>query len=178
MVNRISFRAFKLNDALFVNTLRSNEKFENIVGGNKRFISLERDYKWVEDIIYSDYQDRVYVAIYEINNLEKEIIGYASITNIDHFNKNCEWGGIKIGAEYNGKGYGTEAAQMLKKYVFEELNMERYFARCLETHSTSKKMIEKTGFKVEGILRHSIFKNGKYQNEILFSILKGDYQEN
>lgn len=174
---QIRFRAFRLADADFVNALRSNEKFENKIGGNKRFVSLERDQKWIEDIISNDHQDKIFVAIYKKNDSEQNIIGYASIINIDHVNKSCEWGGIKLDEKFNGKGLGTQAALTLLKYVFEELNMERYAARCLENHSVSLKMMKKVGFKVEGALRHSIFKNGNYQNQFLLSILKLEYKE-
>lgn len=177
METQINLRAFKLEDADFINLLRSNEGVENMIGGNKRFISLERDYKWVEDIIFKDYQDRIFVSLFEKSDPEQKIIGYASIINIDHVNKSCEWGGIKLDESHNGKGFGTMTSLMLLKYVFEELNMERYVGRCLENHSVSLKMMEKTGFKIEGLLRHTLFKNGSYQNEILLSILKSEYKE-
>lgn len=177
METNIKFRAFEIEDAPFINNLRSNENFENMIGGNKKFVSSKRDLKWVEDIIFKDFQDKVYVAIYLKDDLERKIIGYASIVNIDHYNKNCEWGGIKIEEKFNGKGFGSEAARWLIKYVFEELNMERFYARCLENHLVSFKMMKKVGFITEGVIRNSVFKSGNYQNEYLMSVLKSDYQK-
>lgn len=175
MITKIALRAFELEDAEFVNSLRSIERYENLIGGNKNFVSLERDRKWIEDLILKDYQDKMYMAIYRRADEDKQIIGYISLGNIDHRNKSCCWFGVKLHPDYNGKGMGTESALLLMKYVFEELSMERYEGICIEEHTITKKLFKKIGFKVEGILRNSVFKNGKYHNQILHSILKSEY---
>ena len=169
----IFFRAFELSDAKFVNDLRKIDDFENLIGGNKRFISLSREEKWIESLILNDFQDKFYVAICE--NETKEIIGYTSISNIDHYNKSCFWSGIKIHPSHNGKGYGTQTVLLILKYVFEELNMERLTGQCQEDHIVAKRLMEKVGFKVEALFRHSIFKNGMYHNQYGLSILKNEY---
>jgi RimJ/RimL family protein N-acetyltransferase len=173
MTTDIFFRAFELSDAEFINSLRNIDKFENIIGGNKRFVSLAREQKWVEDLIYNDYQDKFYVAICE--KASKNIIGYTSVSNIDHINKSCFWSGIKIHPDYNGKGYGTQTGLMTLKFVFEELNMERCVAEILEEHVVIKSLVGKLGFKVEGLQRHSVFKGGFYHNQFVISILKEEY---
>jgi ribosomal-protein-alanine N-acetyltransferase len=169
----IFFRAFELSDAELVSRLRKIDEFENLVGGNKRFVALAREEKWLESLIYNDYQDRFYVAICEKES--KKIIGYTSVSDIDHVNKSCFWSGIKIDPDYNGKGYGTQTVLLILKFVFEELNMERCTGQCLEDHVVAKKLMLKTGFKVEALQRHSIFKNGKYHNQFVLSILKEEY---
>lgn len=169
----IFFRAFELSDAPFVSTLRKIDEFENLIGGNKRFVALGREQKWLESLIYNDYQDKFYVAICEKDS--KNIIGYTSVSDIDHVNKSCFWSGIKIHPDYNGKGFGTQTVLLILKFVFEELNMERCTGQCIEEHTVAKKLMEKVGFKVEALQRHSIFKNGKYHNQFVLSILKEEY---
>jgi RimJ/RimL family protein N-acetyltransferase len=169
----IFFRAFELSDTAFINSLRKIDEFENLIGGNKRFVSSARDQKWIEDLIYSDYKDRIYVAICEKET--EKMIGYTSISDIDHINKSCFWSGIKIHPDFNGKGYGTKTVLLTLKYVFEELNMERCTGQCLEDHVVAKKLMEKAGFKVEALQRHAVFKNGKYRNQFILSILREEY---
>ena len=171
----IFFRAFELADAEFISTLRKIDEYESQIGGNKRFIALAREQKWVESLILNDYQDKFYVAICEKST--GNTIGYTSVSDIDHVNKSCIWSGIKIHPDYNGKGYGTKTVLLILKFVFEELNMERCTGECLEEHIVAKKLMEKVGFKVEGLKRHSIFKNGKYHNQFVLSILKEEYPE-
>lgn len=171
----IFFRAFEMSDAEFISTLRKIDEYENQIGGNKRFVALAREQKWIESLILNDYQDKFYVAICEKSS--EKIIGYTSVSNIDHVNKSCFWSGIKIHPDYNGKGYGTKTVLLILKFVFEELNMERCTGECLEEHTVAKKLMEKVGFKVEALQRHSIFKNGKYHNQFVLSILKDEYPE-
>tara|TARA_R110001583_G_scaffold8896_2_gene41976 strand:- start:25509 stop:26048 length:540 start_codon:yes stop_codon:yes gene_type:complete len=171
----IFFRAFELEDAEFINALRDDEIMESKIGGNKRFVSLARERKWVEDIIYGDYKEQIYFAICE--NGSKDIIGYSSISDIDHFNKSCSLSGIKLEPEFSKKGYGIQVIILMLRYAFEELGMERCTSICLENHVVMSKVLERVGFHTEGLLRHSLFKNGSYQNQYLFSIIKADYVE-
>jgi RimJ/RimL family protein N-acetyltransferase len=173
MITNIFFRAFEPTDAEFVNSLRKIAEYENLIGGNKRFVSLEREKKWIEDLIYNDYQDRFYVAICDKES--KAIIGYTSVGDIDHVNKSCFWSGIKIHPDFNGKGYGTQTLLLVLKFVFEELNMERCTGRCLEEHVVAKKLMERAGFKEESLQRHSVYKNGSFHNEFILSILHSEY---
>lgn len=171
----IFFRAFELRDTEFVNSLRKIEEFENLIGGNKRFVSIAREKRWIEDLIYNDYQDRFYVAICEKEDKDEKIIGYSSVSNIDHINKSCFWSGIKIHPDYNGKGYATQTALLILKFVFEELNMERCTGQCLEEHIVAKKLMEKVGYKVEALQRLSVYKDGKFHNQFVLSILHDEY---
>jgi len=171
----VFLRAFELRDSEFVNSLRRIEEFENLIGGNKRFVSLARDQKWIEDLIYRDYQDRFYVAICHVENKDDKIIGYTSVSNIDHINKSCFWSGIKIHPDFHGKGYATQTALLILKFVFEELNIERCTGQCLEEHIVAKKLMEKIGFKVEALQRHSVYKAGMFHNQFVLSILRDEY---
>ena len=69
-------------------------------------------------------------------------------------------------------GYGTETIRLLKKYIFEELNMNRIYLNILEENISSRKLFEKMGFIQEGVQREAVFKNGKYNNLIMYSLLK------
>jgi RimJ/RimL family protein N-acetyltransferase len=169
----IFFRAFELSDARLISELRNIDDFENLIGGTKRFVSSAREEKWIESLIFNDYQDKFYVAICEKES--ENIIGYTSVSDIDHVNKSCFWSGIKIHPDYNGRGFGTQTVLLILKFVFEELNMERCTGQCLEEHIVAKKLMEKVGFKVEALQRHSIYKNGKYHNQFVLSILKEEY---
>lgn len=170
---QIRFRAFELRDAEFINELRKNNEYESLIVGNKRLVSLDREKKWVEDIATGNDDKRIYFAICERDN--DEIIGYTSISEIDHHNKNCFWSGIKLDPKFSGKGYGTQAGLLVLDYVFYQLNMERCYGACLEKHIVAKKMMEKIGYIVEGKKRHAVFKDGKYHNIFILSILKDEF---
>ncbi|MGB0868612.1 MAG: GNAT family N-acetyltransferase [Flavobacteriales bacterium] len=173
MSNEIFFRAFEKEDVHLIHELRKRDELENLIGGNKRFVSFSREEKWVEDIIYNDSRTAIYLAVClkETN----EMVGYTSISDLDHVNKSCFWSGIKIHPNFHGRGLGKKVAQLALTYIFEELNMERCIGMCIEEHIVAKRMMEKVGFQVEGLQRHSVYKNGKYQNQFLLSILRSDF---
>ena len=55
--------------------------------------------------------------------------------------------------------------------------MERCKAECLEEHEVALKMMTKVGYKTEGLMRSSVYKNGKHNNQWLLSVVKQDYIE-
>lgn len=54
---------------------------------------------------------------------------------------------------YWGQGYMTEAVCAVVKYAFERLNFEYISADCYSDNPASRRVLEKTGFKFEGILK-------------------------
>ena len=171
----IKFRAFKMGDEKFINALRENEAMEEKIGGTKRYVSIDREEKWIHDIIMNDNQSAMYFAITE--KTSDEIIGYTSISDIDYKNGSCFWSGIKLSPSLSGKGYGFQTAIKVLKYVFEELRMVRCIGMCQEDHIVALKLMLKSGYKQEGLMRKYLYKNGKHINEILLSCTDDDYAE-
>ena len=171
----IKFRAFKKGDEVFINSLRQNEEMESKIGGSKIFVSIDREAKWVEDIIMKDSASVMYFAITEKDS--DEIIGYTSISDIDYRNGKCFWSGIKLSPSVSGKGYGFQTALKVLKYVFEELRMVRCIGNCQEFHSAALNLMLKAGYKKEGLMRKYLYKNGEYINTWLLSMTDDEYKE-
>ena len=170
---KIKFRAFRVGDEVFINKLREDEEREDKVGGMKRYVSIDREAKWVNDIIMDDSQTVIYVAITELDS--DDIIGYASISDIDYRNGTCQWSGIKLSSNVERNGFGIQSALLLIKYVFEELRMVRCFTIAQEGHIAILKIMQKVGYKQEGLMRKSLYKNGRHINQWLLSITDDDY---
>jgi len=171
---KIEFRAFRHGDEVFINKLREDDERENKVGGMKRYVSIDREAKWVNDVIMGDSQTTIYLAMTELES--DEMIGYTSISDIDYRNGTCFWSGIKLDRQYSGKGYGLQTALMIISYVFEELRMVRCIGMCQEDHVAALNLMLKSGYKQEGLMRKSLFKNGKHINQWLLSITNEDYE--
>ena len=172
---RIYFRGLQSSDAAIINQMRLIEEYESAVGGTKRFVPLQRDQKWVDQIILEDDPTRMYMAICEKDG--NRFVGYTSIHEMDHINGKCFWSGIKIKPEATGKGYGTEVALLLLKYVFEELRMIRCRGECFTDNPAIKNLLDKVGFKTEGVMRSCAYKNGAVKDVYLVSVVTDDYKE-
>ncbi|MGE7690940.1 GNAT family N-acetyltransferase [Lysinibacillus sp. NPDC097214] len=105
------------------------------------------------------------------------VIGDLAIMEIDLDNKKAIFRIALHNTEDCGKGYGTEAAQLVQKYTFEELQLNRLELQVYSHNIRGIKSYEKIGFKKEGTLRQSLYMNGKYSDEIIMSILRDEYMK-
>ncbi|MBP9707334.1 MAG: GNAT family N-acetyltransferase [Oligoflexales bacterium] len=67
-----------------------------------------------------------------------------------------------IGKKYWGKGLIVEAGEVVLNFVFSNYKVERVQCRCKVENRASARVMEKLGFKPEGILRHQIFHQDRY----------------
>jgi RimJ/RimL family protein N-acetyltransferase len=84
--------------------------------------------------------------------------------------------GIAIGEkDYWNKGCGTEAARLLIKYGFEQLNLHRIYSSAHAFNERSLRLHRRVGFKEEGRRREARFKNGVYCDEVEFGLLRDEW---
>ncbi len=80
--------------------------------------------------------------------------------------------GYSISAEYHHQGYGTEAIRIFLKIAFFEVGLYRIEAKCSVHNPASYRLLEKTGFQREGVLRHYLTIQGQRTDHYLYSILR------
>ena len=103
-------------------------------------------------------------------------IGNIYLTGIDYVSRKAT-SHILIGNhDYWNDGYGTEAMRLLLDYAFNHRNLRRIEAIVLEDNIGSCKMHEKLGYKREGLLRESVYKDGCYKNQVYYALLKSEYK--
>lgn len=165
----IFLRALELEDYALINNWRNDIDISKCVTGNFYFVSREREKKWIESKIFDDSKN-LYLGICETKS--QILIGYCSLNNIDLRNLKAEWGGTLISPEYIGKGYGKLSAKLMLRFLFDQYPINRCYAYCLENHPITINLFENLGFKKEGILREDVYKNGKFHNLVLYSLLR------
>lgn len=102
-------------------------------------------------------------------------IGNASLQSIDWINRNAEIAFI-IGHEYGGNGYGTEAGQLVIRYVFERLNLVRLHCGTSAENVPMQKLAEKLGMQREGVRRCTMYKFGKYVDLYEYGLLREEWR--
>lgn len=80
--------------------------------------------------------------------------------------------------DYWGKGYATEAIQVITDYGFNLLNLNKFKAGCYAENMGSAKAFEKCGYQREALLRSHVISNGKCHDVILLGITAQDYWDN
>ncbi len=89
----------------------------------------------------------------------------------DIFMKNGELG-YWLAEEFWGQGIMTRAVPQMVNYVFNNFALERIFARPFGSNLGSQRVLEKCGFILEATLYQTIFKNGKFEDELIYAIRK------
>jgi len=100
------------------------------------------------------------------------------IGSISHFLEGSllEIGYILTSGE-RGKGYCTEAVQIMVDYLFLSKETLRIQAKTDPRNVASQRVLEKVGFKKEGTLRKSLFLKGKWADLSVYSILREEWKE-
>ena len=104
-------------------------------------------------------------------------IGNCGFNDIDYLNRKAVFG-IMIGEKdcWN-KGYGTEATRLMIGYGFEQLNLHRISLTVYSHNARAIRAYEKAGFKLEGRMRESYFRNGRYHDTLIMAILESEWRQ-
>lgn len=106
---------------------------------------------------------------------DRRNIGYIRFANIDYQNNSLEIGGDIGERDYRGKGIGEIMYQKALGFIFDEFNINRVYLHVFEDNEVAIKLYIKVGFQKEGLLRQHIFKNCKFRNILVMSILKEEF---
>jgi RimJ/RimL family protein N-acetyltransferase len=86
--------------------------------------------------------------------------------------------GYRIKPSERNKGYTTEAVRLLVDYLFStKKEIERIESVTDVENMPSQRVLEKNGFKREGMLRKRFFNKGQYRNEYMYSLLREEWKE-
>jgi RimJ/RimL family protein N-acetyltransferase len=103
-------------------------------------------------------------------------VGLVRTSNYDNQNRSIMVG-ADIAPQFRRQGYGTKLYTLLLDYYFNHLNMHRLWLAVLEFNVSAIGLYRKVGFQFEGRWREAVFRNGKYNDYILMSILRHEYLE-
>ena len=107
---------------------------------------------------------------------EDKLIGYCRLTWVQ-LNHRHAWLAIGIGeADYRGKGYGTDAMQVLVDYAFRELDLYRLSLNVFSFNVSAIRCYEKVGFVSEVVQRAAIYRDGQRYDSIIMGLLRPQWE--
>jgi RimJ/RimL family protein N-acetyltransferase len=134
-------------------------------------MTLHEEEKWFQSI--TAISDTYRFAIETL--ADNQFIGGCSINGVDWKNSVATIG-IFIGSKnHRGDGYGTDALKVLIEFIFLQMDINKIRLTVYSFNQCAIRCYEKCGFKVEGVLRQEIFKDGKRYDKIAMGILKEEY---
>lgn len=84
--------------------------------------------------------------------------------------------GYFISREHQGKGYTTEAVRLCIRYAFEDLGLHRVQAGVMPRNTPSLRVLEKAGFRLEGLAQKYLCIDGVWEDHKLFAITREDFE--
>lgn len=104
-----------------------------------------------------------------INN---EAIGGIGVHPQQDIHEKCIEMGYWLAEPFWGKGIMSNAVKEMIDYTFKNFDVIRLYARPFSSNIGSQKVLEKSGFTHEATLKKSIYKNGIYLDELIYSVVK------
>lgn len=85
--------------------------------------------------------------------------------------KNAELG-YWLGADYWGRGIMSQVVPQMVDYAFRTFDIERLYARVFGTNIASQQVLQKNGFVLESNIPGVIYKNGLFEDELIYAVRK------
>lgn len=109
-----------------------------------------------------------------IESPDGEIVGH-----IEFFRPVSYWDAFELSYQlyderFAGRGYVTEAVQLLVDYLFATKKQHRIHLVIVPENAASRRIAEKCGFVLEGTVRGAFYNAGRNQDVVLYSLLRDD----
>jgi len=170
---RLILRPFCLYDAKIYRQLASSPE---VLQGTDMPHSFEEGAieEWI--ISHSDrWNQRYELFLLVTSKVNRAIVGSVSLFLYMRHNKADL--GYWIAPKEWGKGYATEACEVVVGYGFEAIKLHKIEANHLARNPASGKVLEKLGFQVEGLQRESYLKDGVHEDLKLYGFLQREFLE-
>lgn len=164
----ISLRALEPEDLDFLFSAENDESFWEISGTQIPYSKYVLK-KYIENAHQDIYEAKQYRFV--ICNTKNIPVGMIDLFDFNPQHKRVGLG-ILILKEYQAKGYGPEALEMLIDYAFTYLNVHQIFVNISAENDNSIALFEKFNFEKIGIKKDWIFANDKFKDEILYQLIK------
>lgn len=106
---------------------------------------------------------------------EGDFLGVIRTDEIDLQNRSIRIG-LDIEPSRRGMGWGTKLYAALLRYMFDFKGFHRVWLEVLETNAVGLKLYLNAGFREEGRLRQAIWRNGRWNDYVIMSILEDEYR--
>ncbi|MBY9014305.1 MAG: GNAT family N-acetyltransferase [Candidatus Lokiarchaeota archaeon] len=131
----------------------------------KRFETIQDEFGHTRD----------YVGFIIYHKCDKRPIGEIGLNRIDWVSRHANIFAMIGEPEYLGKGIVGEAAQLVLKYAFTELNLHKIKAGVFTPNERSLRAAEKLGLNKEAVVKEAMYVDGKYHDIHKWGLTKEEW---
>ena len=161
-------RSYARGDTRAVFTYANNPNVSRHLRDSFPYPYTRRDaLRWVSAALAQDVETNFAIATAD------ELIGGIGFQMQADVQRHSAEVGYWLGEPHWGRGITTRAVAAIVDYAFGHFDLVRLYAYVFEGNVASERVLEKNGFVCEGVLRQSVFKNGRFLDQKLFARLRG-----
>jgi len=163
----VKLRPLEMKDKLRLTELANNEKISvNLRDGFPHPYHLKDAEDFIEKCLGQDP-----ITLFAIEFEGNYVGNIGLVKGTDVYRKSAEIGYF-LGEPYWNKGIITKAINLITNYGFTRLDVERIHCGVYDFNLASQRVLEKCGFKKEGVFKRAIIKNAKMYDEVRYAKLK------
>ncbi len=114
------------------------------------------------------------LPLFLIRREDDRLLGAITLDNVRRGPSQSGTLGYWIGETHARQGYMREAIQAVAHYAFDRLDISRIEAACLPSNAASRGLLEKCGFKYEGVAQSYLQIDGRWRTHVLYAALRHD----
>ena len=160
-------RSYEINDKSALIKYANNYKISKNLRDSFPYPYAEKD----ADLWISSATNQNPELNFAIANSNELIGGIGLMLQPDVYRFSAEIG-YWIAEPFWGNGIASLALVALSKYAFEKFDLNRIFAGVFQGNRASMRVLEKSGFKLEGRFRKAVDKENSFKDQLMYSFLR------
>lgn len=163
-----ALRAWRMDDAQDLAIAINNKKvLDNLRDGLPFPYTVDDAKAYISAMMNAD--EKVYAFAITVSD---KVIGSIGVFRQENIHAKTAEMGYYIAEPYWGQGIGTSAVGQVCDQIFSTTDIIRIFAEPFSHNVASCRILEKSGFVLEGILRKNAVKNGKVIDMKMYALIK------
>lgn len=114
------------------------------------------------------------MPLFLVRRADNMLLGAITLDNIRRGPALAGTLGYWTGEAFARQGYMREAIETVVHYAFTHLELSRMEAACLPENAASRGLLERSGFKYEGVAQSYLQIDGRWRTHVLYAALRGD----
>ena len=114
------------------------------------------------------------LPLFLIRRDDDALVGAITLDNIRRGPAQAGTLGYWIGQAHARHGYMSEAISAIVHHAFQKMGLSRLEAACLPENVASRGLLERSGFKYEGVAQSYLQINGRWRTHVLYAALRAD----
>lgn len=164
-----ALRKWELGDEKSICNYANNKKIANQMRDSFPYpYTMEDARRFIESCMQADEREQLYRAVV----IKGEAVGsIGAFFQKDVYRKNVEIG-YWLGEPFWWKGIMSCAIRQVCGLLFEQYDIARIYAQPYAVNAASRRALEKAGFRLEGIMKKNVYKNGTLMDSCMYALLK------